>query len=64
MPSLTSKKAYELQPNDFIKNDVKRLDMSSGKKSQQYPVVIFLEQGLVPQKNTQYICIAYSKRLN
>ncbi|MBJ6353314.1 hypothetical protein JFY72_12480 [Acinetobacter sp. c1] len=44
------KKAYELQPNDFIKNDVKRLDMSSGKKSQQYPVVIFLEQGLVPQK--------------
>lgn len=44
------KKAYELQPNDFIKNDVKRLDTSSNKKSQQYPVLIFLEQGLVPQK--------------
>lgn len=44
------KKAYELQPNEFIKNDVKRLDSASNKKSGQYPVVIFLEQGLVPQK--------------
>lgn len=44
------KKAYELQPNDFIKNDVKRLDNAAKKANGQYPVVIFLEQGLVPQK--------------
>lgn len=51
------KKAYELQPNDFIKNDVKRLDTTTGKASAQYPVIIFLEQGLVPQKISSTLAI-------
>ncbi len=46
------KKAYELQPDDHIKEDVKRLDadVKSSVTAQTYPVVIFFEQGLVPQK--------------
>jgi hypothetical protein len=51
------KKAYELQPNDFIKNDVKRLDNAAKKANGQYPVVIFLEQGLVPQKISSTLAI-------
>lgn len=51
------KKAYELQPNDFIKNDVKRLDAATGNTSAKYPVIIFLEQGLVPQKISSTLAI-------
>ena len=51
------KKAYELQPNDFIKNDVKRMDAASAKANAQYPVVIFLEQGLVPQKISSTLAV-------
>lgn len=52
------KKAYELQPNDFIKNDVKRIDtVTTIKSNTQYPVVIFLEQGLVPQKISSSLAI-------
>lgn len=51
------KKAYELQPNDFIKNDVKRLDAGNTNKAAKYPVVIFLEQGLVPQKISSTLAI-------
>lgn len=48
------KKAYELQPEAFIQSDVKRLDQSLV-KNDQYPVVVLLEQGLVPQKvSTQF----------
>lgn len=46
------KKAYELQPDANIKLDVKRLDADSkpSAKAQKHPVVIFFEQGLIPQK--------------
>jgi len=46
------KKAYELQPDDHIKQDVKRLDadVKAPAKAPTYPVVIFFEQGLIPQK--------------
>ncbi|MEG0132189.1 MAG: hypothetical protein RR677_12040 [Acinetobacter sp.] len=51
------KKAYELQPNEFIKNDVKRLDSDHSKNTAQYPVVIFFEQGLVPQKISSSLAV-------
>lgn len=44
------KKAYELQPDTYIKDDVLRLDADTKTQLDTYPVIIFLEQGLVPQK--------------
>jgi hypothetical protein len=46
------KKAYELQPDINIAQDVKRLDADTPihPKNQKYPVVVLFEQGLIPQK--------------
>lgn len=45
------KKAYELQPDKQIYQDIERVDkLSSSKSSREVPVIIFIEQGLVPQK--------------
>ncbi|XID76097.1 COG3014 family protein [Alkanindiges sp. WGS2144] len=44
------KKAYELQPDNYIKQDVTRLDAGHKQAGASYPVVVFLEQGLIPQK--------------
>lgn len=44
------KKAYELQPDSYIKADVSRLDAGQKNSGNTYPVVIFLDQGLIPQK--------------
>lgn len=44
------KKAYELQPDTYIKDDVTRLDAGAKSTANTYPVIILLEQGLVPQK--------------
>ncbi|ESK41306.1 hypothetical protein P256_00296 [Acinetobacter nectaris CIP 110549] len=45
------KKAYELQPDEQIAQDIKRVDqLNLQKTSATTPVVIFIEQGLVPQK--------------
>ncbi|MCG2573688.1 hypothetical protein LVY74_08965 [Acinetobacter sp. ME22] len=45
------KKAYELQPDPQIAEDIKRVELSSKHKiTNQIPVIIFIEQGLVPQK--------------
>lgn len=45
------KKAYELQPDEQIAKDVKRLDQLVAKQSNSsVPVIVFIEQGIVPQK--------------
>lgn len=45
------KKAYELQPDAQIAQDVKRLNQLVAKpKSGSVPVIVFIEQGIVPQK--------------
>lgn len=45
------KKAYELQPDPQIAQDVKRLDqLVTQKKNGSVPVIVFIEQGIVPQK--------------
>ncbi|WP_180028658.1 COG3014 family protein [Acinetobacter sp. YH16032] len=44
------KKSYELQPDQYIAKDVKRLDHSQIKKGNFVPVIVFIEQGTVPEK--------------
>lgn len=45
------KKAYELQPEPQIASDIQRVDQLNTKKSKNsVPVIIFIEQGVVPQK--------------
>ncbi|MEB3753550.1 hypothetical protein [Acinetobacter sp. MD2(2019)] len=44
------KKAYELQPDPQIAADIQRVDKASKQKDKNVPVIIFIEQGLVPQK--------------
>ncbi|WP_343598037.1 hypothetical protein [Acinetobacter sp.] len=45
------KKAYELQPDPQIATDIQRVDKLNLQKNQSnVPVIIFIEQGLVPQK--------------
>lgn len=45
------KKAYELQPDKQISEDVKRLDqLVTQHKKGSVPVIVFIEQGIVPQK--------------
>lgn len=45
------KKAYELQPDAQIAQDIQRVDQLNSKKSSRtVPVIIFIEQGIVPQK--------------
>lgn len=45
------KKAYELQPDPQIAQDIQRVDQLSVRKDPNtVPVIIFIEQGLVPQK--------------
>lgn len=52
------KKAYELQPDPQILQDVKRMDQMGGQKSRTtVPVTIFIEQGLVPQKVEQKLVV-------
>lgn len=52
------KKAYELQPDQQISQDVKRVDnVGLQQNIATTPVVIFIEQGLVPQKIEQKITI-------
>ena len=45
------KKAYELQPEPQIAADIQRVDQLNTKKNKNtVPVIIFIEQGVVPQK--------------
>lgn len=45
------KKAYELQPDPAIKRDIARLEKGKTvSKSATFPVVVWVEQGLVPNK--------------
>lgn len=44
------KKAYELQPDKNLEKDVQRLDRSSARGKGAVPVIIFIEQGIVPKK--------------
>lgn len=45
------KKAYELQPEPQIAADIQRVDqLNTQKNKNSVPVIIFIEQGLVPQK--------------
>ncbi len=44
------KKSYELQPDQYIAKDVKRLDQNQLKKGNTVPVIVFIEQGTVPEK--------------
>lgn len=45
------KKAYELQPEPQIASDIQRVDQLNTKKNKNtVPVIIFIEQGVVPQK--------------
>ncbi|MEB3767020.1 hypothetical protein FXN70_04575 [Acinetobacter sp. MD2] len=44
------KKAYELQPDQQIATDIQRVDKAIKQKDKNVPVIIFIEQGLVPQK--------------
>lgn len=51
------KKAYELQPDNQIGADVKRLDAPAASTADTFPVVVFIEQGLVPQKQEASMAI-------
>lgn len=51
------KKAYELQPDQRISQDIKRVDQIATQKNGTVPVIIFIEQGLVPQKVEQKITL-------
>ena len=44
------KKAYELQPDTNLAKDVQRLDKSPARGKGAVPVIVFIEQGIVPQK--------------
>lgn len=44
------KKSYELQADKYIATDVKRLDQTPAKKGNSVPVIVFIEQGTIPQK--------------
>lgn len=44
------KKSYELQADKYIASDVKRLDQTALKQGNTVPVVVFIEQGTIPQK--------------
>jgi len=44
------KKAYELQPDINLAKDVQRLDRSSARGKSAVPVIVFIEQGIVPKK--------------
>lgn len=44
------KKAYELQADSNIAKDVQRLDRMTSKNKDTVPVVVFIEQGIVPKK--------------
>lgn len=50
------KKAYELQPDQQIGQDIQRVDHTP-QKSATVPVIVFIEQGLVPQKVEQKITL-------
>ncbi|AXQ20958.1 hypothetical protein BEN71_02080 [Acinetobacter wuhouensis] len=44
------KKAYELQPDTNLAKDVQRLDRSPARGKGAVPVIVFIEQGIVPKK--------------
>lgn len=44
------KKAYELQPDTNLQKDVKRLDLNTPRNKGTTPVIVFIEQGIVPKK--------------
>lgn len=44
------KKAYELQPDTNLAKDVTRLDINVAKAKSAVPVIVFIEQGIVPKK--------------
>lgn len=44
------KKAYELQTDSNIAQDVQRLDRISSKNKNTVPLVVFIEQGIIPKK--------------
>ncbi|MBF7683100.1 hypothetical protein I2F27_07140 [Acinetobacter sp. B5B] len=52
------KKAYELQPDQQIGQDIQRVDqMGAQHNMATVPVIVFIEQGLVPQKIEQKITL-------
>lgn len=44
------KKAYELQGDSNVAKDVTRVDKVSGNSAKSVPIIVFIEQGTVPEK--------------
>lgn len=50
MMRLLIKKSYELQSDSNIAQDVQRLDKITARNKSMVPVVVFIEQGIIPRK--------------